>query len=383
MAELEDLRATVQASELLRVIPYPRQTDHSAHTLYLFLLGVYLFFVCAPLRAGIAKFLKEKDNSQKLVDRFLFQWVFVSLLHDIGYIFQGRSKNEIRAVDRMFRASTITSLMDSASDGVRRSVRKDLTKMEIKPFEPIQNPEDMLSTLRHMPWGRSAGFADDIFESFHNWGPQEQQITSNDLEDYAYRVASSGYDGFSEGTVDHAVASGLFLLRYSSLWYWLASENGFEEPFTAFRDNYPHRDVACACFAAAAHNIIGVHAKEIDPLDFETNPLIYLGVLCDELQKWDRFPAGERHIVDLASFEKYCTDSESITVEGNWDGNEVTFRFEEEELATGIRRALERLNSAQTFIALNPEVSPEAATSTENNGGEELPGLTLSPDDLV
>jgi hypothetical protein len=271
----------------------------------------------------------------------------------------------------MFRASTITSLIDSPSEGLRRSVRKDIANKEIKPFELIQNPEDMLSTLRHMPWGRSAGFSDDIFESFNNFGPQKQQITSNDLEDYAYRVASSGYDGFSEGTVDHAVASGLFLFRYSSLWYWLASENGWEEPFGGFRDNYPSRDVACACFAAAAHNIIGVHAKEFDPLDFETNPLIYLGVLCDELQKWDRFPAGERHIVDLSSFEKYCTDSERIVVEGNWDGNEVTFSFEEEELAAGIKKALERLDVTENFIKLNPEVSPEPATFTEDDSTQE------------
>ena len=54
MAELEDLRSTVQASELLRVIPYARQTDHSAHTLYLYLLGIYLFFSCKTLRSGIA-----------------------------------------------------------------------------------------------------------------------------------------------------------------------------------------------------------------------------------------------------------------------------------------------------------------------------------------
>jgi hypothetical protein len=384
MAELEDLRATVQASELLRVIPYPRQTDHSAHTLYLFLLGVYLFFACKPLRVGIAKFLKEKDSdSSKLVDNFLFQWVFVSLLHDIGYIFQGRSKNEIRAVDRMFRGSTITSLLDSASDGVRRSVRKDIAKLEIKPFEPIQNPEDMLSALRLMPWGRSAGLADDIFESFNAWGPQNQQITANNLEDYAYRVASSGYDGFSEGTVDHAVASGLFLFRYSTLWFWLASENSFEEPLTAFRDNYSSRDIACACFAAAAHNIIGVHAKEIEPLDFEKNPLIYLGVLCDELQKWDRFPAGERHIVDLSSFEKYCTDSERIIVEGNWDGDDVVFRFEEEDLAESIKKALERLDTVDRFVKINPEERLEETTSTDQNSSAEAPTEEVTGQDSM
>jgi hypothetical protein len=124
MDEMEDLRSAVQASELLRVIPYPRQTDHSAHTLYLYLLGIYLFFACAPLRARIAEFLNEEDKSPTLVARFLFQWAFASLLHDIGYIFHGRSKNELRAVDRMFRPSTITRLMGLGHESLKQAVNK-------------------------------------------------------------------------------------------------------------------------------------------------------------------------------------------------------------------------------------------------------------------
>ena len=359
MSELEQLRATVQASELLRVIPYSRQTDHSAHTLYLFLLGIYLFFACRPLRAGIATFLKETKDPGPLISRFLFQWAFVSLLHDIGYVFQGRSKNEIRAGDRYFRAATITSLMGNASTYLKRAVRKDFSKIEIKPFEPIENAEDMLSTLRHMPWGPRAGFADDAFETFYSAGPQDQQITSDDLEEYAYRVASTGYDGFSEGTVDHAIASGLFLIRYSSLWYWLAAENGFDgEVFAPYRENYKSRDIACACFATAAHNMIGAHAKPVK-LEFEKNPIMYLGILCDELQKWDRFPAGERHLVDLSSFERHCTDSERITIEGGWDGESVIVNIEEKELAAAITKTLQkRLDAFERFIKINPPVTP-------------------------
>ena len=366
MEELEQLRATVQASELLRVIPYSRQTDHSAHTLYLFLLGIYLFFACAPLHAGIATFLKETKDPARLISRFLFQWAFVSLLHDIGYVFQGRSKNEIRAVDRYFRAATITSLMGNASATLKRAVRKNFSELEIKPFEPLENAEDMLSALRYMPWGERAGFDKDAFETFYSAGPQDQQITSDDLEEYAYRVASTGYDGFSEGTVDHAIASGLFLLRYSSLWYWLAAKNGFDgEVFAPYRQNYKSEDIACACFATAAHNLIGAHAKPIK-LEFEKNPIMYLGVLCDELQKWDRFPAGERHLVDLSSFEKHCTDSERITVKGNWDGSDVILRIEEKKLAKGITETLEkRLDRFERFLKINPVAIPPPARTDD------------------
>jgi hypothetical protein len=361
--ELEDLRSSVQASELLRVIPYSRQTDHSAHTLYLYLLGIYLFFACAPLRAGIAKFLNEKDKSPELVARFLFQWVYASLLHDIGYIFQGRSKNEIRAVDRMFRPSTITRLMGPCSDHLKRAVSRTIRNSAMKPFEPVQNPEDMIGLLRHMPWGKQANFADDIFETFSVYGygvhktkaPDAPQITGGILEEYAYGVASGGYDGFSEGTVDHAVASGLFLFRYSTFWYWLAKEHDFEGPFEVFQGKgYPAADIVFSCLATAAHNLIGDQGKQYGPLDFDKNPLIYLGVLCDEIQKWDRFPAGERHLVDLNSFEEHCTDSERITVEGAWDGEKVIFRFKEQKLADKVNDSLKRLSGSDQFVQINP-----------------------------
>jgi hypothetical protein len=351
LSELEELRSTIQASELLRIIPYPRQTDHSAHTLYLYLLGIYLFFACEPLRVGIAKFLKKKDKSPKLLEQFLFQWLFISLLHDIGYIFQGRSNYEIRAIDRMFRPPKVKLLMDSDDEGLKESVSGQIIAMRIQTLEASRNPEDMLAILRYIPWGGP----DDVFTSFSTYGPQDQQITASMLEDYAYQVASSGYDGFSEGTVDHAVASGLFLFRYSTFWYWLARNNGFRGPFAIFRGNgYSQEDVAAACFAAAAHNLIGFYGEKYGPLEFEKNPMLYLGVLCDELQKWDRFPAGERHLIDLNSFEKYCTDSERINVVGQWEGNNVVFHFAEDELAKKVEKALKRLKAVDQFITINP-----------------------------
>jgi hypothetical protein len=348
--DLEDLRSSVQASELFRAISYEKQTDHSAHTLYLYLLGIYLFLSCKPIREGIATFLKEKDPS-KLVIRFLFQWSFVSLLHDIGYVFHGRSKNEIRAVDRMFRPSTITRYMGSASSALKQRVSRFISKMEIKPFEPIQNPEDMLTLLRNIPWGKVATFRDDIFESFQDKRLDNDQITVDALETYAYQVASSGYYGISEGTVDHAVASGLFLFRYSTFWYYLAREHGYEEIFASYYDGgYPEKDVTAACFAAAAHNVMGVHAKGIKPLVFESNPIMYLGILCDELQKWDRFPAGTEYLANLEAFEQRCTDSERITVTGIWDGTRVSFKFSEAKLAEKVIESLERLESPSKFV---------------------------------
>jgi hypothetical protein len=382
MEELEELRAEVQASELMRVIPYGRQTDHSAHTLYLYLLGLYLFFACKPLRTKLATFLGEPDQSEKFVQKFLFQWMFVSLLHDVGYIFHGRPKNEIRAIDRMFRSSTITRLLD-ATDGLKQRVNKQILQQQIRPFETIQNPEDMLSLLRLIPWGKAVGLSDDGFETLSVYGPDNQQVTGSMLEDFAFQVASSGYDGFSEGVVDHAVASGLFLLRYSTFWFWLAKENNFEGPFANFKGNgfpkgYPAGDVVSACLATAAHNLIGPYGRKYGPLDIDSNPLMYLGVICDELQKWDRFPAGERHLIDLDSFEEHCTDSERIELNGAWDGDKVVVRFTEPKLADKVKEALKRLESVERFVLINP--TTEELTAITVDGSNEETGQDGSED---
>jgi hypothetical protein len=300
--------------------------------------------------------------------------MFVSLLHDIGYIFHGRSKNEIRAIDRMFRSSTITSLLD-AEDGLKQRVNRQILLKQIRAFETIQNPEDMLSLLRLIEWGKETGLSNDGFEAFSLYGPENQQIAGSMLEDYAFKVASGGYDGFSEGVVDHAVASGLFLLRYSTFWFWLAKENGFEGPFANFKGKgfpkgYPVDDVVSACLATAAHNLKGIYGSKYGPLDVDKNPLIYLGVLCDELQKWDRFPAGERHLIDLGSFEEHCTDSERIELIGQWDGEKVIINFTEPKLADKVKEALKLLESSERFILINPTTDELAAITIDGTNGE-------------
>jgi hypothetical protein len=363
--ELEVLRSKLQASELLRVIPYGRQQDHSAHTLYLYLTGIYLFLAVKPLRKAMAAYYEEDEASPTFVSRFLFQWLFVSLLHDIGYIFQGRARSEIRAVDRMFRASSVVSLIPSNLKGLRNRVTNLIGSLSLKAFEGIENPEDLVATLAYLPWGSNVGMSDDAFDCFTyhgNYGKHlnPKGITSQMLEDYAFRVAASGYDGYSEGTVDHAVASGLFLLRYSTFWSFLANKEGYEDVFATFQaSGYPSRDIVAACFATAAHNMILRHAKSYPLPKLDDNPLLYLGILCDELQKWDRFPAGERHLIELEAFENYCTDSERVQVAGDWDGDRVIFYFEPASLSDKVRGALrDRLEGWEDLIAVEAGPPP-------------------------
>lgn len=153
------------------------------------------------------------------------------------------------------------------------------------------NPIEILNILAYMPWIRELGFenlGEDIFQVFNT-----STRSANFLKSFAYNVAKDGYDGNGIGTVDHAVASGLFLLQYSTYWYWLVTtckekKDVFPDWAAYSIDNV--RFIVEACRAVAYHNITfdGQQKK----FDIHEDPVLYLGIFCDEICTWERFPAS-------------------------------------------------------------------------------------------
>ncbi len=89
-------REAVLRREVFGNIAYPRQRDHSSHTLYNYLLGWYLFIHCAKLRDALTtEFARRGVPSRKVPafesDEIYFGsvWQYASLLHDVGYMFEG------------------------------------------------------------------------------------------------------------------------------------------------------------------------------------------------------------------------------------------------------------------------------------------------------
>src|ERR1700730_600541 len=88
-------REAVLIRELTGEIAYVNQRDHSSHTLYNYLLGWYFFIKSVRLK----KVLSEEFNKRGVPGpTFPFTnystyfgcvWQYVSLLHDIGYMFEG------------------------------------------------------------------------------------------------------------------------------------------------------------------------------------------------------------------------------------------------------------------------------------------------------
>src|SRR5262245_45672147 len=90
-------RKSVLRRELTGTIAYPRQRDHSSHTLYNYLLGWYFFRHSPVVNEALSKHFAVRGVGAKgasvpfvsNAEYFASVWQYASLLHDIGYMFEG------------------------------------------------------------------------------------------------------------------------------------------------------------------------------------------------------------------------------------------------------------------------------------------------------
>ncbi|MDQ0114192.1 hypothetical protein J2T15_003647 [Paenibacillus harenae] len=296
-ADMIPLRSEVATLEIKRLIAYKKQTDHTAHTLYLFLLGVWVYDNVSDIRTAIDK----KIDSSKPIKLFLFQWTFASLLHDVGYLFydfdSGTNAGSWKLFDEMLSFEFISNHADELSDGGKSELKQAwnnlISTYDLKEHASNRSASELIESLDNIPW------LNDLLPG-HQTGlgaMESGEVIGPGLHRFAYNMAKSGYDG-STPVVDHGIASGLMLLKYTSIWYWLSqhSETRYPQLNSELNANfhyYPNifiKHVLPACKAAAYHNFPNVKYS------LEQDPLLYLAVLCDELQIWDRFLSGQGHI---------------------------------------------------------------------------------------
>jgi len=95
LGDFDLFRKAVLRRELTGEIAYQNQRDHSSHTLYNYLLGWYFFIQSGRLKKVLAKEFDKRgipDSTFPFTDYSAYfgcVWQYVSLLHDIGYMFEG------------------------------------------------------------------------------------------------------------------------------------------------------------------------------------------------------------------------------------------------------------------------------------------------------
>jgi len=325
--DLIEIRDIVAKQELRRQIKYGNQQDHTAHTVYLYFLGLWLYDHLPELPAAIGK----ECHAQEPVERdryFLLQWAYASLLHDVGYAFHNldaETQKDRQKIDSVFSLDWIKGQCSGISAAAEAALAAAHGAWMSK-FGVLMLPgtgscgpgsyTEVLQRLAQAPW------LADLLPEFQGKDIFDVLDSTSSIRNYAFEVAREGYGGDGH-CVDHAVASGLFLFQYTSFWYWIVNTVKADASIEIYNEitsglNYEPEnlvtDFVAACKAVAFHNIqpkTRASKLIIPTLTLDNEPITFLGVLCDELQRWDRSPAG------WARLDEYRLSSKSALEAGD------------------------------------------------------------------
>lgn len=347
LPELIYCRRKIRDMELGSNVFYPNQKDHTAHTLYVYLLGYYFGTSLIAFRDILNK--KTEPDSFFHSDQGTLNWVYASLLHDVGYFFTEHYTEGLELLENYFSEQFIFAqidqtlkiffLFDSPLDEFKKtqnfsefiSFIKNLINKYPKPNYSSKDPSSVIQNLQKINWYKELGLNSDNLFSIFEFERFYSEADINKFQSYIAEVARVGYSRDSEPVVDHAFASGAFLFQYSTFWYYLINEsdNHFNhEPwYKDFKEriwgpyNYPLENLKTSIlpgiFACCAHNLnyFNQYGAELLPIKLEKSPLLYLTILCDEIQNWDRIPSGNKAIGELENIKKRNFSSEEIYIE--------------------------------------------------------------------
>ena len=371
------MRDIVAKQELRRLISYGKQKDHTAHTVYLYLLGIWLYDHSKKFRTAFMNTINE-SNATNAARKFLSQWLDASLLHDIGYAFFDLSDDTIQdrmVIDDIYSWRWITELYSRDEMTARRPKESSMLKFRAihddwlnKHGKHMPPPTasyshgqtiEVLKRLDSAPW-LAALKGDDDWKS----GSVSRALSLGrgwlDLMNYGEQVARKGYASKNPtpGCVDHAVASGLLLFQYTSYWYWLMNQARIQNKFLYEKIRGKHTyeiehlqdEVVPACRAVAYHNVQSTVAgadRILKEVTLMKHPLVYLAILCDELQNWDRYPAGDELFINIEECAfKYIEGGEILLKLNGHKSKKPTFTVRHksaDSIVSNVTKALARI----------------------------------------
>ncbi len=362
-------RRGVMLKENIPSTRYPRQRDHTIHTLHNYFLGWYLFINSPKVAKEFRKALLVRGIVSKTDKSIIFKfgelWCFASLLHDIGYLFEGEiPKQKMALVDQGIREG-----MDWVSEyfhelfwkewnlrGVdeRRNARA-LFEFDGEPTldggagRIIHFLRD-LGTLENVQaaivsetgdTGNLPKLSPDAFRvwelNYRSFGQPQMAERIKGLEEALYSVSEDGIPGSAVRVLDHGICGGLLLLKFSTYWFraFFALKKATPSPgsveaelqdrmksqvgWPSYRAAHWWRSVVWATAAVALHNVQqspnfpGWKEK----LELSEDPLAYLGVLVDVLQEWDRH--STRKVTAVESDERMI-NSNDVRIGHSADG---------------------------------------------------------------
>ncbi len=343
-------RRAVLQREISGQMEYDRQRDHAAHTVHNYLLGWFIFCKSRIVQEAAEKQFIRFDEVDSLGTTWKFAqlWPITSLLHDVGYMFEGslhvrdlahQNVNLIRGAEyanEYFRHNFWNS------NGIRTQQEIDrvleLTGISIPHFKSGSISE-FTRSLRTLPKISRIKRQLEIKKASKKFA-EDPEIDFREIEADCFRIWSSHYSSYRQtgmksrvealekaehifmtqgipkhGTrvVDHGLAGAMLLLQAATLWYEIhfampemAPEDSIgRRVWNSFKTTPDRRNISVssqwywsgilsATAAVAMHNVAQLEwPGQSDPNPFKIgineDVLCYLGILVDILEEWDRY----------------------------------------------------------------------------------------------
>ena len=342
LSDAKWFRRGVWVKETVPTTKYVEQRDHSVHTLHNYLLGWYFLVNSSLVRRQFQRAFAARGmrtNAGSLIAQFGEVWCFASLLHDIGYLFEGMLPKEsmalvdegvrdgakwaneyfqevfwdelnVRSVDERKALRKLTGITpDHLAEGGAGTIVQFL-----KDLGPLNDLGAAIDSELHGSFSNQFPLPSDAISiwaaHYRAFGQESMARRMEGLERALYGLVKDGIPGIPVRVLDHGVAGGLLLLKGSTHWFKfifaLKNANppkGSKEarlrrrvlPLLKLDDYFAEhwwKSIVWTTAAVAIHNIQqGRRAPEWKmggKLTIAEDPLAYLGILVDILQEWDR-----------------------------------------------------------------------------------------------
>jgi hypothetical protein len=255
MLDASYFRNIISRKELAREVDYDKHRDHAAHTLNNYLLGWYFYKNCKPVsdefNNKIAYLKKSLPVNFNEIEYFSHTWVMASLMHDIGYLFEGiiPALSSEPYGDFLRRSAGVVQnfifhrfWFDTKLDLVYIDhILNSILKFQYEDFNSARTMiqlGDKLATIPDVDQIKNASpyvkqklnerlKYSDSFEMWRMFSekifclPADQKRTRRmeKLKEAYYELMYKGMGDTGSRIIDHGVASGLLLLLYHSFFY--------------------------------------------------------------------------------------------------------------------------------------------------------------------
>lgn len=335
---------------------------HIIHIINVLFLGVFFFERIPMLQSALLCYpgenVDEKTDNSKAGDIeirrsvFYYRWIFASLFHDIGYIFELMAQTESKAIIRSPNNPLLS--IDPIIIDIEKNSLNNLRLEKIRRQKIIR---EYAQENRDLPIISLIHNYDDLFPSYH-WAEDDTlrkvKEYTDILEHIAYsiskvnkdihgdkddnltilnRTMNESFQVGGEKTFDHGKLSAFMLMHEIRNVFELNRNNKdatmlkieMEQMRISWQRAIVYLEVVDAATAIYLHNTLRFQlADKWAPYSpFNIPPLSYLLMLCDFLVEWDKPQKGYQP-------DRNNVDAHAVSIAIN-NGTEISLAYKDQK----------------------------------------------------